>query len=254
MKSYAIWIFIFVTFANGALLLGTGCLSNQRVPFWRLVLGSMLSGVYAVLCLVTLETYLNETWVRIVWMVLAGFVAFGRNVSGVLLYLLLSFALEGLVRIVDGAISWTMVFCAFLIFFICVVIIRNTEIKAQFVPVELEFCGRKLKVTALRDTGNFLCDPITGNPVLILGLKASQTLTGLSQRQLQRPVEVMRHPPIHGLRLIPYKTISQANGFILGVQMSKVRVGAWKGKLVVAFAPEEFGSSGEFDALTGGMV
>ena len=64
----------------------------------------------------------------------------------------------------------------------------------------------------------------------------------------------MRHPPMSGMRLIPYKTISESNGFILGMRMCAVRIGDWKGRVVVAFAPEEFARLGEFEALTGGIV
>ena len=64
----------------------------------------------------------------------------------------------------------------------------------------------------------------------------------------------MRQPPFPGLRLIPYKTIGQSDGFLLGMRIASAQVGDWKGGLLVALAPEEFNCEGKFQALTGGVV
>jgi len=170
------------------------------------------------------------------------------------MFILLSFAMEGVVNGAGDGSAWTAVLSAVLVIALCIFAFRNGLERGCYVPVELSFGGKHIKLTALRDTGNILRDPITGASVLVVDFKISQQLTGLSRQQLRQPIEVMRQPPFPGLHLIPYKTVGQSMGLILGVRISSVRIGSWQGGLTVAFAPEEFSSIGEFQALTGGTV
>lgn len=254
MNRYAAAVFLFTALANGALLFGTGFLCGGEMRIWRWALGAVTMGAYATYSLLAGSWFINKILFRLLVMVLTGVLSFGSKTKTIAAYILLSFALEGVVNTAGNGNVWAAVPSALLLLCLSAIMIRKNNREKRFVPVELQFAGKQLKLIALRDTGNLLYDPITGTPVLILGLRASQELTGLSKFQLQRPVDVMREPPIPGLRLIPFKTISQSNGLVLGLQVSAVRVGNWNGHLIVALAPEEFSSRGEFDALTGGFL
>ena len=116
-------------------------------------------------------------------------------------------------------------------------------------PVEIAYGGRSLRLRGLRDTGNGLKDPVSGRSVLVVGAEAAQALTGLTAQQLARPLENLGAIP--GLRLIPYRTVG-SRGFLLGMQLQKVRIGSRKGSVVVAFAP--MGLEGNVEALIGGWV
>lgn len=118
----------------------------------------------------------------------------------------------------------------------------------RLIPVELACGNTRLKLTALYDTGNTLRDPVTGQEVLVLDSPSAQALTGLSQHQLENPVEAMGSIP--GLRLIPYHTVGNS-GFLLAMGLP-VRMGNRQESTVVAFAPQSFGSN--YQALTGGKV
>ena len=120
-----------------------------------------------------------------------------------------------------------------------------------YVPIELNYMGKLLRLTALQDTGNTLRDPITGRSVLVVGADAAHQLTGLTKEQLQNPVETMGAIP--GLQLIPYSSVA-SRGFLLALRLQNVRIGKWQGSSLVAFAPEGLGSEGAYQALTGGNV
>ena len=162
--------------------------------------------------------------------------------------------MEGLVTGVDTGAIWLVIPSTGVVLLMCAVAFRNSTCTKQYVPVELRFRGACMKMTALRDSGNMLVDPVTGGPILVLDAKVSQQLTGLSKQQLGSPVEVMQHSPIPGLRLIPYKTIGQSNGLLLGIRIPSVRVGRWKGCLLVAFAPEVLARGAVYQMLTGGTI
>ena len=125
---------------------------------------------------------------------------------------------------------------------------RNT------VSVTIEHRGKKMTLTAWRDTGNTLKDPVTGQPVLIIDGSAASELTGLTQEQLENPIATMTQMPIPGLRLIPYHTVDRPDGMLLGLWVDNVRIGGRKKGTVVAFAPTNFGKEGNIRALTGGYV
>lgn len=254
MDKVALVALLLSLITSGALLIATGWLCRFPLIPWRCVLSAMAGGMYTFLCLVSDLRFLGGMHWRLMSLVLVGLIAFGRNARRILVYFVLSLAMEGLAAGAGQARSWLAVPFALTLLGLCVVAVRGNSSGDRLVPVELRLGGRHLKLTALRDTGNMLRDPISGTPLLILDARSAVKLTGLSAAQLQMPVEVMRKPPIPGLRLIPYKTIGQSAGMILGLRIPSVRIGGWQGSLTVAFAPEEFSSTGEFQALTGGTV
>ena len=121
--------------------------------------------------------------------------------------------------------------------------------KDKMVPVELTYRDKHLRIQALRDTGNTLLDPVTGQTVLVVSREVARELTGLSFAQLENPVQTIGAIP--GLRLIPYRTVGNA-GFLLALRLQKVQIGTWQGSTLVAFSPQQLGT--HYEALTGGMT
>lgn len=239
---------------SGALLMATGWLCRFPQKLWRVALGSIVTGCYTLLCLGSDSQFWGTVHWRLLCLLLVGWIAFGGSIRRILVFMVLSLATEGLAVGTGQEKSGLAVPFVLALLGLCWIAVRSDSPGACYVPVELQLGEKIMKLTALRDTGNMLRDPISGLPVLILDARSARELTGLSTEQLQMPVEVMRKPPIPGLRLIPYKTIGQSEGMILGVRIPSVKVGSWQGSLTVAFAPEEFSSTGEFQALTGGTV
>ncbi len=127
------------------------------------------------------------------------------------------------------------------------------EISARrYVPIQLRYGERTVEVMALRDTGNTLRDPITGEGVLIVSGKAGEKLTGLTVSQLRSPLDTLARRPIPGLRLIPYRTVGQSCAMLLGLRLNQVVIDGKTREAVVAFDPE--GMESEKMALIGGMV
>jgi len=88
---------------------------------------------------------------------------------------------------------------------------------------------------------------------LVVGADVAEQMLGLTQEQLLSPIETMEQGKIPGLRLIPYRSVGNANGMMLAVKMERVCVGDQETGNLVAFAPQILGA-GEFEALAGGVL
>ena len=118
----------------------------------------------------------------------------------------------------------------------------------------LRYGGKTASFTALRDTGNTLRDPITGEPVLVVSGEIGQTLTGLTQKQLSSPLETISSRPLPGLRLIPYHAVGNKGGLMLAMRFPGAMVGKKEQTVLAAFAAEGLGQNGMYQALTGGAL
>ena len=124
--------------------------------------------------------------------------------------------------------------------------------RREYVPLKISYEGRNASLIALKDTGNTLTDPLTGEQVLIISADVASRLTGLTQTQLRNPMETLLLPPISGLRLIPYRSVGNAGGFLLAKRFADVTIGEKKQSALVAFASEGLGKGEIYQALTGG--
>lgn len=211
----------------------------------RDLLAALLGALYMSACTVPTLVFLQSLFWRLVSMACVSLAAFGwdRATWGRgFLFCLLQFAVEGTGG--ENSFLWTVLICGG-----CWMVHTGQRRKNLYQPVKLCFGGKEICLTALRDTGHDLKDPITGQPVMVVDAQAACRLTGLSPQQLSTPVETMGAIP--GLRLIPYKTVGSTGGFLLALP---VNVDRQRGRTLVAFAPNVLDESGKFQALIGGTV
>lgn len=237
------------------LLLGTNRLCGYPGRPGRAVLSAALGGIYGGICLLPGFAFLGNTLWRTVSLGLMACIAFGINKSALrrgLVFALLSMALGGIAMGLNDRGIGALILSAAGVCFLCAVGFRGKLGAQSFVPVELCYGGKRLRLTALQDTGNTLRDPVTGRQVLVVGADVAEKLTGLTVQQLKTPVEAMGTIP--GLRLIPYRTVGQGSGLLLALKLQQVRIGKWQGSTLVAFAPEGLSPEGAYQALTGGVI
>ena len=242
---------VFLNFlVNFFLLIGTNQVLGEVFRVKAAVLAAVMGGAYAALSLCWPP--LGHTLCRLCVISFMSKIAFGRfyGRSGIL-FMVLQLAVSGIAAGLYGSGVVSVILTAM---GICAVYLAGVwEKRTRLVPVELCHNGKIVVVTALRDTGNTLHDPLTGRPVLILEAEKANELTGLTFTQLRNPVETLSQNPFPGLRLLPYHTIDNPDGLLLGFWVKKAKIGKRKGGVLVAFAPENFSEGGKFQALTGGM-
>lgn len=230
------------------LLLGTNRLAGFPAGYGRAAWSAGLGAAYSGVCLLPGFYFLGNTLWRLVSLILMAALAFGWNRSawsrtGV--FILLSMALGGIALGLGKSTVPMLVAAAVGVWLLCRVGFGG-RVGREFLPVQIAVNGRRVELTALRDTGNSLRDPVTGEPVLVVGPHAAKILLDLEPGQLREPLEVMTENP--GFRLIPYRAVGQPTGMLLAMKTETI-VDGKPGRRVVAFAPEEIGRGDVYDAL-----
>ena len=239
------------------LLIGTNRLCGFPAKPGRAAGAAALGGIYAGACMLPGFRFLGNTLWRLVSLGVMAVIAFGWNRSAIrrgVLFVFLSMALGGIALGLGGGGFGVLVASAAGVCLMCLIGFRGRAGGREYVTVKLTYDGKMRSLTALRDTGNTLKDPITGESVLVVGAEIAEDLLGLTGAELLAPIETVGNGRIPGLRLIPYRAVGQPGGMLLAVRMDEVVIGKQKCSGLVAFAPQNLGRGEEYQALAGGVL
>ena len=127
--------------------------------------------------------------------------------------------------------------------------------RAELVTVTVRLGEAAVRLTALRDTGNTLTDPVDNSPVLVAEGERCRALLPMAL-PLDRPVEALSmlgRAGVKGWRLLPYRAVGVERGMLLAVKADSVTVGTENfGRLLVALSPTPVSDGGGYQALIGG--
>jgi len=252
MQSYfylTVFLNILVDFL---LLMGANRLAGFPHRPLRCILAAGISGIYAGMCL-KIPVLGMFLW-HFVALVLVCGAAYGPSVTALrraVLFVLLRLAVGG---IASGGRGMGLLAAAAVVSLLCLLGFGGRAYGREYIPVELCYNGRKLRLLALRDTGNMLRDPITGQAVLVVDADAGETLLGLTPQQLADPVTAVASAGVPGLRLLPYRSLGSPKGMLAAMRLENTKIGDFRGSTVVAFAPQKLDSEGIYRGLTGGSV
>ena len=237
------------------LLLGTNRLSGFPSEARRCAGGALLGSVYSGACLLPGFRFLGNFLWRCVSLCLISVMAFGCNGSAWKrggIFLLLSMSMGGIALSLGRGDMLSLVFCGLICLFLSLVSFGGQVGGREYVPLKITYQGQCANLIALKDTGNTLRDPVTGEQVLVISDEIAARLTGLTLDQLRHPLETVAFRPIPGLRLIPYRAVGNPGGFLLAKRFEEVSVGGKTQSALVAFAAEGLGKGEMYQALTGG--
>lgn len=249
-----IWLNFLVDFL---LLMGTNRLSGFPAAPGRCALAAAFGSLYAAWCLLPGFRFLGNLLWRCVSLCLMAVFAFGPRRDAVKrggVFLLLSLALGGMALCFTRQNFAALTLGAAGVWLLCRVAFGDGAVGREYVPVTLTYQGKTARFTALRDTGNTLRDPITGEPVLVVSGQIGEALTGLTQQQLAAPLETLTARPLPGLRLIPYRAVGNSGGLLLAMRFAGASIGKSRKTVLVAFAAEGLGQSKMYQGLTGGAL
>ena len=237
------------------LLVGTNRLAGYPNGIKKCLLAGILGAAYAGLAVMPGFYFLGNGLWRIVFLLMMGGIAFGWNRSGIqrgAIFLLLSMALGGVASGLNTKSFWTLVGAGLVIYLLCRMGFRGGQ--KEYVPVELCWNDQHMSLVALKDTGNNLRDPVSGEQVLVAGADVGEKLLGLTADQLSHPVETMASGVLPGMRLIPYHTVGTTGGLLIAVRFCGAKIGDTYGDPLVAFAPEVLARGEVYQMLTGGVI
>ena len=238
------------------LLLAAERLCRFPIKLGKLLLAAGIGTIYAGLCFLPGFRIFGSGVGRFLVLGLMSVTAFGWNKSALrrgAVFTFLSMALGGIaLGLGNGGVA-ALLAAAGGVCVMCFLGFRGGVAAKEYVSVRLTYQGITRELVALRDTGNALTDPITGQAVLVVGADVAKQMLGLTPEQLQAPMETLVHSKIPGLRLIPYRSVGNGNGMLLAVRMDRVELEKRETGNLVAFAPQMLGA-GEFQALAGGVI
>lgn len=274
MTVYLDGVWLLNGFIDYLLLVVSGTVTATPVRRGRILMAGGLGGLYGVLCLLPGWEFLSGFMWRGVMAFLMCFVAFGcgrRLLRQGTVLLLLAAAFFGIVMLltevfsvpaalIGGSVYYpvgtgTLVLTAGGAYGLMSWGLRRLGHQGgEIVPVELRFHKKSIHLTALRDTGNSLRDPISGLPVLVADLKLLKNW--IPEKLESEPQGLLRQvfeaAPEMRPRLIPYKTVGVAYGLLVGVQMEEVVISGKKERVLIGLSPVSVSDGGGYQALWGG--
>lgn len=250
-----LWILVaFFRFLVGFLLiLGTNRLLGHKTVVLDGCLASALGSFQAAVCTVSGFAFLGQPLWHMVFLVLSAWMAFrqgGDRLRRGALFVLLQLAMG---QIAMGNV-WPFLMAVAAMCLLCSTGLHPKAHAGSTVRVQIAHGGKQVSLTALKDTGNTLIDPISGCRVLVVDSSVAWTLLGLSEQALSNPLETLATQRVPGLRLIPYHTVGQPAGMLLAIRPERILLDGEAVEQVVAFSPHKLGNGQAFQALAGGMV
>lgn len=264
------------------LLLAAGALGGQRAGAGRMLAGSALAALSALVLFAPEMPYPGQLAYKLVTACLITAAAFGwhgprRFFTVVSWYMALNLALAGFAvlavqrtgtqRIQTGNLAVYLRVSPLLLLMLAAVCCLCVELVlrlgtppsgAAASGFELELSGTTVRLRGVLDTGCHLKDPMTCLPVLLVSYPdAASRLPAEAARFLEQWFDGVRDaPPPEGLRLrlIPCSTAAEQS-LLPGFAVEEIRLITVNGVLglgrsAVAFAPRSFGSE-EYEALYG---
>jgi stage II sporulation protein GA (sporulation sigma-E factor processing peptidase) len=236
------------------LLLAANYLCGYSGQIKRILLAALLGGVYGGICVLPGLFWFRKVIFRMLCLMVMAGIAFGFHRYAVhrgVIFVFLTMALGGISVLVGQYSFWVIILCSLGVIFLCVFGLRR-QIGVEYIPIKIAIeCG-DLRFFALRDTGNTLVDPVSGQKALVVSSEIGAKLFGLLPAEFQEPVSAVGKIP--GSRLIPFHSVGKEGGLMLAKRCDNITIGKWSGSCLVAVSPNQLGMGEPYDALLGGVI
>lgn len=235
---------------NFLLTFGVNRLTRAAGGGIRCMVAGLFCGLHTFACVTARFQFLSDCHWKLIVLLICAAIAFGFEkcvLTRWLLFVLLRFSLDSLAT--DGIVPMLVLGASILL--LCSM---DRPGNGNFAVITIEAGGKRASVRALLDTGNTLKDPISGLDVIVVDADIAREIFGFDQNALCHPLETFQQRHIPGLRLIPYSSVGQPSGLLLGLRMENLKINGKKAEKILAFAPHKIGQGNGFQALAGGNV
>lgn len=257
MQAYLELVILLNFIVNFLLILSSNRLCEYPFLWKRSTLAAVIGGLYGGACMFPALHFLGNLLWQIVFLICISWIAFGQNRSALqrsAVFLLLNLATKGISFGLWQKDFWITVLSGAILLLLRRRNNRPLFKDSLYIPVQLRWKDKTISLTALRDTGNMLHDPITGEQILIAGGDVAQELNCLTATQLKEPVETAASGTVPGLRLIPYRCVGQSGGMLPALRFQNVTIGHHTGSHLIAFAPNSLSLDNRYRMLAGGTI
>jgi len=254
MTLYVDIIFLENIFMNSIILLATGVILKTQIKIWRNLISSFIGSIYAIIIYISnIEIYSN-VFLKIILSVVIVYIAFKpQNIKSflkhIIIFYLTSFTFGGVafallyfvspqdILFQDGVLIGTypikMILGGGIIGFIIITVsFKNIKgrlsHKDMFCSLKLHSGNKEVIVNAIVDTGNFLKDPITKAPVVVI--ESSKLVDIFPKEILENVTNIINGKDIElgeyssKIRMVPFKSLGKENGLLLGIKIDEIKL------------------------------
>lgn len=246
-------IFIENLLMNYIILLATVIISKEKINQIRIIISSIIGSLYSVayyltklpifitiiakitLSIVMIQILTNpknikELFKNLILFYLTSF-AFGGCAFAILYYFKPTSIIQttknfiGIYPIKTAIIGGIIGFITINISFKLVK--SKLSVKDMFCDVKIFNNGKERKIKAMIDTGNFLKDPITNSPVIVIEKRKLEELLPEeilenTNKIINGKIEITDNRYISKLRILPFSSLGNQNGLLLGFKAERV--------------------------------
>ena len=257
MQTVYIDLFFLINFSMDFLCLYlTARLLSDKIRLLRFVLGATFGGVYACLAIFSPLTKILSLLCDVLSCVLLSFIAFGRRgrvrsaFTSAIVYTAVSMVLGGFMtalfnffnrleldRLIsggeaaeDGISVWLLLISATvggLLTKLCGNFFRSRSMR-NFANLNISFDGKRAEFRAMVDSGNLLCEPISGRRCIVADIQKLSTVLPreiISAARQKKAVSMIALPERYAKRvcIIPTRT-AMGEGMLIGVRVDRINI------------------------------
>lgn len=254
MTVYIDIIFLENLFMNFIIIFATGIILKTELKIIRSFLSSALGGIYAILLYIFPVQIYSNFFLKVILSLTMVEIAFNpKTIKSFLKHLIIfylasftfggvAFALIYLVHPEDilfnngkliGIYPIKMILIGGIIGFI-IIIVSFKNIKKRFTKedmlcyINLQINDKSTSVVSIIDTGNFLKDPISKAPVIVVNkdslknILPDKILDNIKQIINGENIEIGEY--MEKIRIIPFSSLGKENGLLLGIKADNVGI------------------------------
>ena len=242
---------------NYIILFATAIILKIQIKQIRLVIGSLIGAIYTIISYISSLKIYSNFFLKLILSIIIIYISFNpKNLKKLskftLIFYLTSFVFGGvafaLIYIVkpqdilknNGLVlnskSLRLIFGSAIIAFIVIIIgfktVKNKiSAKDMYCDIQIKINNKKIETKAMIDTGNFLKEPITNTPVIVVEhtllyecipkeiLNHVEDILGGDFNEIP---ESIKKEYISRLKVIPFSSLGKQNGMLLGIKPEKV--------------------------------
>lgn len=276
---------------NYIILFATGVILKIKINHIRLVLASLVGAIYTIIAYISNLRIYSNFFLKLILSVVIIYIAFNpKSVKKLckftLIFYLTSFVFGGaafaLIYIVkpqeilrnNGLVlnsnSLKVIFISAIVAFMIITIgfkvVKNKiSAKDMYCDIKIKLNHKEIETKAMIDTGNFLKEPITNTPVIVVEhtllyncipkeiLNHLENILGGDFSEIPKNIKEEYMPR---LKVIPFSSLGKQNGMLLGIKAEEVVIkneeeSKIKENVIIGIYNKSLTKRGEYRALLG---
>lgn len=271
---------------NSIIIFATAIILKKEIKITRILIGSTIGATYACLYYVSNMKIYSSVILKIILSLAIVYIAFNSKVlknflKEVLIFYLTSFTFGGVTfallyfispgdilfqnGTLVGIYPMKMILIGGLIGFLIIIIsfksIKNKIAKKDMLcNIEITFNNQAININAIIDTGNFLKEPLTGNPVIIV---EKEVLKNIIPADILKDLNniitgsaYIKNKYMSKIRLIPFSALGTENGILLGIKPDNFKINYQEKEkkiknVIIGIYEKKLSKSNKYNALIG---